>query len=70
MGALNVKIIISDKLGQEGIDLLKKSSHEVIEGWEIPKDDLANHLADVDAIVIRSATKLKGDLPFFSNIMY
>ncbi|NHJ39910.1 MAG: hydroxyacid dehydrogenase [Asgard group archaeon] len=57
-----MKIIVTDKLAKEGIDLLKKEGFEVNEAWDIPKDELPNIIGDYDAIVVRSATKLKGDL--------
>ncbi|NHJ84320.1 MAG: hydroxyacid dehydrogenase, partial [Asgard group archaeon] len=43
-------------------DLLKQEGYEVKEAWDIPKEDLPGIIGEYDAIVIRSATKLKGDL--------
>ncbi|MHA1365181.1 MAG: hydroxyacid dehydrogenase [Candidatus Heimdallarchaeota archaeon] len=42
--------------------LLKAEGYEVNEGWDIPKEDLPGIIGDYDGIVIRSATKVKGDL--------
>ncbi len=57
-----MKIMISDKLGQDGIDVLEKTEHEIVKAWEIPKDELPKHVADVDALIVRGATKVKGAL--------
>ncbi|MBK5112345.1 MAG: hydroxyacid dehydrogenase [Candidatus Heimdallarchaeota archaeon] len=57
-----MKVIISDKLSSKGVDLLKAEGYEVNEAWDIPKEDLPSIIGDYDAIVIRSATKVKGDL--------
>jgi D-3-phosphoglycerate dehydrogenase len=57
-----LKVLIADKIAQAGIDLLKENDYEVVEAWDVPKDELHTKIDDVDGIVIRSATKLKGDL--------
>lgn len=57
-----MKVIITDKLATKGVDLLKKEGYEVNEAWDIPKDELPNIIGNYDALVVRSATKLKGDL--------
>lgn len=57
-----MKVIVSDKISSKGVDLLKEEGYEVNEAWDIPKEDLPGIVGDYDAIVIRSATKVKGDL--------
>lgn len=57
-----MKVIVSDKISSKGVDLLKAEGYEVNEAWDIPKEDLPGIVGDYDAIVIRSATKVKGDL--------
>ncbi|MHA1309074.1 MAG: phosphoglycerate dehydrogenase, partial [Candidatus Heimdallarchaeota archaeon] len=57
-----MKVIVSDKIAAKGVDLLKAEGYEVNEGWDIPKEDLPGIIGDYDGIVIRSATKVKGDL--------
>ena len=57
-----MKVIVSDKISSKGVDLLKAEGYEVNEAWDIPKEDLPGIISDYDAIVIRSATKVKGDL--------
>ncbi|MGC9779090.1 MAG: hydroxyacid dehydrogenase [Candidatus Heimdallarchaeota archaeon] len=57
-----MKIIVTDKIADKGVELLKKEGYEVNEAWNIPKDELPKIVGDYDAIIIRSATKVKGDL--------
>jgi len=57
-----MKVIVTDKIAAKGVELLKAEGYEVKEGWDIPKDDLPGIIGEYDAIVIRSATKVKGDL--------
>jgi D-3-phosphoglycerate dehydrogenase len=57
-----MKVIVTDKIADKGVELLKAAGYEVKEGWDIPKDDLPGIISEYDAIVIRSATKVKGDL--------
>ena len=56
------KILICDKLAEEGIQLLKNKGYEITKGWEMPKEDLVKIVDDYDALIIRSATKVKGEL--------
>ena len=57
-----MKIIVADDLPSSALDLLRS------EGWNIdarsgrPAAELAADLADADAIVVRSATKVTADL--------
>ncbi|TET32230.1 MAG: hydroxyacid dehydrogenase [Candidatus Heimdallarchaeota archaeon] len=57
-----MKVIVTDKISGKGVDLLKAEGYEVKEAWDIPKEELPEIIGDFDAIVIRSATKVKGDL--------
>jgi D-3-phosphoglycerate dehydrogenase len=56
------KILVSDKIFKEGIRLLEQKGYQVTRGWDIPKNDLPKVIADYDVLVVRSATKVKGDL--------
>jgi hypothetical protein len=59
---LIVKIVIADDLPQSALQLLKA------EGWDVDArtgrapDQLAQDLADADALVVRSATKVTAEL--------
>jgi len=55
-----VKIIVADKISDRGVELLKQQS-----GWNVvltTKDNLIAEIADADALVVRSATKVTAEL--------
>lgn len=56
-----MKILINDGLHAAGQDLLIKAGHE-IDTTNIPQDELLNRLNEYDAILVRSATKVRKDL--------
>jgi len=54
-----VKILITDKLAQEGIDLLKSMEDVQVDvKTGISEDDLASIIGDYDGLIIRSGTKV------------
>jgi D-3-phosphoglycerate dehydrogenase len=59
---VTVKILVSDKIFDEGIRLLKGKGYQVTQAWDIPKSELPKIIADYDVLIVRSATKVKGDL--------
>jgi D-3-phosphoglycerate dehydrogenase / 2-oxoglutarate reductase len=56
------KILVSDKIFEEGIRLLEEKGYKVTRGWDIPKSDLPKVIGDYDVLIVRSATKVKGEL--------
>ncbi|MHA1954505.1 MAG: hydroxyacid dehydrogenase [Candidatus Heimdallarchaeaceae archaeon] len=56
------KIILTDKLNEKVIEILEKAGFEVKVAWDLPKDDLPKIIGEYDAIIVRSATKVRGDL--------
>jgi D-3-phosphoglycerate dehydrogenase len=56
------KILVCDKIADEGIKLLEEKGYEVTEAWDVPKEELPKIVAEYDALVVRSATKAKGAL--------
>ena len=56
------KILICDKIADEGIKLLEKKGYKVTKAWDTPRDELPKIVGEYDALVVRSATKVKGDL--------
>ena len=59
---MTIKILISDKIFDEGIKLLEETGYQVTRAWDIPKVDLPKIIADYDVLIVRSATKVKGEL--------
>src|SRR5208282_4266505 len=54
-----MKVIVADKISERGVELLRKA------GWNIvstTKDTLNAEIADADALIVRSATKVTADL--------
>jgi D-3-phosphoglycerate dehydrogenase / 2-oxoglutarate reductase len=64
LGIKNVtfKILISDKIFEEGIKLLEEKGYQVTRAWDTPKTELPKIIADYDVLIVRSATKVKGEL--------
>lgn len=56
------RIIVSDPLEKTGLAMLRESGHEVIEVLGDEKAHLAERLADADALVVRSGTKVTAEL--------
>jgi len=59
---LTIKILVSDKIDSEGIKQLEEKGYQVTKGWDIPKPDLPKIIGDYDVLIVRSATKVKGEL--------
>ena len=54
-----MKVIVADKISDRGVELLKET------GWKIvatTKETLGGELADAEALIVRSATKVTADL--------
>src|SRR5256884_8342476 len=55
-----MKVIVADKISDRGVELLKEQP-----GWNIvltTKDSLKPEIADADALIVRSATKVTAEL--------
>ncbi|MFX1320049.1 MAG: hydroxyacid dehydrogenase [Promethearchaeota archaeon] len=57
-----MKILISDKLQDEGIKIFEDNGFEVIKKFNITKEELKKEIGEYDGIVIRSRTKLTADI--------
>lgn len=58
-----MKILISDKLAQEGIDILKSvKEFEIDCKYGLKPEELKNIIKDYDALIIRSATTVTADI--------
>jgi len=56
------KILVCDRIADEGIKLLEEKGYEVTKAWDMPKDELPRIVGEYDAVVVRSATKVKDNL--------
>ncbi len=59
---MTIKILISDKIFDDGIKLLEEKGYQVTRAWDSPKAELPKIIADYDVLIVRSATKVKGEL--------
>jgi len=57
-----MKVLISDRLHEEGIKIFQDSGFEVVKNFSISHEDLIKEIDNYDAIVIRSRTKLTADV--------
>lgn len=57
------KILVSDSLSQEGLEILKKSNEFVVDvRTGLKSNELKDIIGEYDALVVRSATKVTADL--------
>ena len=59
---MTFKILISDKIFEEGIRFLEEKEYQITRAWDMPKNELPKIIGDYDALIVRSATKVKGEL--------
>ena len=57
-----MKVLISDPLAAEGVAILRDAGLEVCEVAGLPPDELRSTLADYDALIVRSGTKVTADV--------
>jgi D-3-phosphoglycerate dehydrogenase len=59
---MTFKVLVCDKIADEGIKLLEEKGYVVTKAWDMPKNELPKVVGDYDALIVRSATKVKEDL--------
>ena len=57
-----MRILISDKLREEGIKIFQENNFEIIKKFSISPEELKNEIENYDGIIIRSRTKLTADV--------
>src|SRR5512143_3229802 len=57
-----MKVLVSDSLSNEGIEILKKGGLEVVVKTGMTPDELKVEIKDYEGLVIRSATKVTADV--------
>ncbi len=57
-----MKVLVSDPIAQDGIEILKNAGLEVLEKHGLSKEELLETIKEVDAIIIRSATKMTPEI--------
>lgn len=56
------RILVSDSLSQEGIDILRSGGFEVVHKPDISPEDLVKEIGEYDALVIRSRSNVTADV--------
>ncbi|MCJ7762111.1 hydroxyacid dehydrogenase [Candidatus Bathyarchaeota archaeon] len=59
---MKYKILICDRITDEGIKLLEEKGYQVTKAWNQPKTELQKIIGEYDALIVRSATKITADL--------
>ena len=57
-----VKVILTDKLNEKAVEILEEAGFEVKVAWDLPKEEIPQIIGEYDAMIIRSATKVRGEL--------
>lgn len=59
---MTFKILVCDRIADEGIKLMEEKGYEISRCWDLPKTQLTAVVADYDAIIVRSATKVTAEM--------
>ena len=57
-----MKVLITDSLSEKGQEILKAAGHEVLDRKGLKGQDLLDTIADCDALVVRSGTKVTAEV--------
>jgi D-3-phosphoglycerate dehydrogenase len=52
---MNFRILVADKISQEGLEVLEREAEVII-------SEIANHIGEIDGIIVRSRTKLNREI--------
>ncbi len=56
------RVLVTEKLAETGLELLRARGHDVQVHLDLSPADLRSHVADVDALIVRSATEVDAQL--------
>ena len=59
---MTYKILICDKIADEGIKLMKEKGYELTKAWDTTKNELPKIVSEYHALIVRSATKVNAEL--------
>ena len=62
MGTAPMKILVSDSLSKQGVELLEKAGFTVVVKSKMPKEELYKEIQDADGLIVRSGTKVTAEL--------
>jgi D-3-phosphoglycerate dehydrogenase len=56
------KVVVAEKVSPAGLDMLREAGHEVVDLAGAPREKILEALADAEALLVRSATKVDAAL--------
>ncbi len=59
---MTFKILICDKIADEGIKLMEEKGYQVTKAWNTPKPQLIKLIGEYHVLIVRSATKVNEDM--------
>jgi D-3-phosphoglycerate dehydrogenase len=62
MEGIKMKVIVADKMADDGINYLKERGFQVDAKFGIPREELLEIIGDYDAIIVRSTTQVDEEL--------
>src|SRR5574341_2342086 len=57
-----MKILVSDSLSKQGVELLEKAGFTVVMKTKLPKEELFKEIKDADGLIVRSARKVTAEV--------
>ena len=57
-----MKILVSDNLSKQGVEILQKAGLTVVVKTKMPKDELLREIKDYEGLIIRSGTKVTAEV--------
>ncbi len=57
-----MRILVCDQISSKGLELLKESTHEIDEKYELTPEQLRDKISGYDAVLVRSRTKITKDI--------
>lgn len=62
MGAAGMKILVSDSLSKQGVEVLENAGFTVVVKTKLSKEELLKEIKDADGLIVRSGTKVTAEL--------
>jgi len=59
---VTIKVLVCDKITDEGIKIFEAKGYEVTKAWNLPKNQLPAMVGDYEVLIVRSATKVTAEL--------
>ena len=57
-----MKILVSDSLSKQGVEVLEKAGFTVVVKTKLPKEELFKEIKDADGLIVRSGTKVTAEV--------